>query len=354
MLLVAATASAQEPNEEYRHWAVVPVPIIAYSPDTGGMFGLAAMFFYGPDVGIPEDARRGLRNNVASVNGIWTTSGSYVAAVSATNYLAAQRYRWDNSFGAVYAPGVYFGIGPNADSEETYTEMQLGGETRFSFLVAPDVYLGPLFQWESVSVNDTESDGELAAGLLTGSHGDMFLSGSGLGLIRDTTGGVFWPEDGSVATADVRGFSPLVGSSESFGLYRLQYARYLPVWSDHILALQGRLCGSWGEVPFQYRPSIGGDGVMRGLLKGRYRDTVSAIAQVEYRMPVSRSVAIVGFGSAGQVGTSVAGLSPNGVKGAGGVGFRVALNKDQRLNLRIDVAIAPSGVSPYLNMGEAF
>ncbi|HKL21532.1 MAG TPA: hypothetical protein VJ904_06980, partial [Tichowtungia sp.] len=78
-----------------RHWGVVPLPLIAYTPDTGGMFGGAAIFFYGPDVGLSENEKTGRRNNTAAVNAIITTNGSYIGSLSGTNYLADERYRWD-------------------------------------------------------------------------------------------------------------------------------------------------------------------------------------------------------------------------------------------------------------------
>ncbi len=354
LLVSPAAVKAETPKQDYRHWGVVPLPILAYSPDTGGMFGLAAMFFYGPDVGVPEEERRGIPNNIAAINGIWTTTGSYVAAASTTNYLNELRYRWDNSLAVVYAPSLYFGTGPHANSEETYAEVRVGGETQFSFRVAPNLYAGPLFQWEEVTLQETEDDGILATGELTGSEERMVLSGPGVGIIRDTTGGAFWPSSGSVTATDIRFFSGPTGSTESFGLYRLQYGRYFPVRKDHVLAVQGRFRGSWGDVPFQNLPSIGGDGVMRGLLEGRYRDNVAAILQGEYRLPLSPGFAVVAFGSVGQVGKSVIDLQVNDLKGAGGIGFRVALNREQRLNLRIDIAFSPSGIAPYVNMGEAF
>ena len=71
-------------------------------------------------------------------------------------------------------------------------------------------------------------------------------------------------------------------------------------------------------------------------------------------MPLSPGFAVVAFGSVGQVGKSVLDLDMNDLKGAGGIGFRVALNREQRLNLRLDIAFSPSRIAPYVNMSEAF
>ena len=353
--MVCAIATPHLFAEDVRHWGVVPLPLIAYTPDTGGMFGGAAIFFYGPDVGLSEEEKTGRRNNTAAVNAIVTTNGSYIGSVSGTNYLADERYRWDNALYGNRAPGVYFGIGDDADEQEEYTAQTVGFETTFSLQVKPDVFLGPLYQFEGTTMLETDDDGALAGDdPPTGADGTTIASGVGITYIRDTTGGVFWPESGSTSVADVRSFSAYTGSSETFGLYRVAHTHYVPTVRSQILALQGRLRGSWGDVPFQHLPSIGGDGAMRGLLGGRYRDTIAMIVGAEYRIPLSARFAVVGFGSLGQVGESVATLNIPEARGAAGVGFRIALNKEQRLNLRIDIAVSPSGVFPYLNMGEAY
>jgi hypothetical protein len=358
-------ADAATEDTPARHWGVVPLPLIAYTPDTGGMFGVAAIFFYGPDVGVPEEDRQGLRNNVASVNAIVTTNGSYIFAGSTTNYLRSQRWRWDNSAALVRAPGVFFGIGPDADAEEEYTSFTIAGETSLRRQVAPDFFVGPVYQAERVVMEETEPGGALTPGGEVVPEKETYLSGIGFSVIRDTTGGVFWAEQGTIFEADLRSFSSATGSTETFGLYRARGAVYLPLFGDrenrrgeergtHVLALQGRFRGTWGDAPFQHLPALGGDGVMRGLLDGRYRDRVAVIGQVEYRLPLSPRFAVVGFGSVGQVGPGIDELTLNSVKGAGGLGFRIALNKELRLNLRIDLAFSPSGAAPYLSMGEAF
>jgi len=372
LLAPPATLSAQ------RHWGVAPLPIIAYSPDTGGMFGAAAIFFYGPDVGIPEEQRQGFRNNTAAVNAIVTTNGSWIGAVSGTNYLRDERYRWDNAVYGNRAPGVFFGIGDDADDLETYQAETVGGETKFSRQVVNNLFVGPLYQYERTRILETDDDGALAGSggagadgstatggtanggiasdddTILGSEGITVVSGPGIAVIWDSTGGAFWPTRGARADAEVRTFPEITGSTTDFGLYRLRYVQYIPVGNRHVLAVQGRFRGSWGDVPFQHLPSIGGDGVMRGLLSGRYRDTVAAIAGAEYRVPVGRSLGIVAFGSVGQVGPDAASMDLTDLKGAVGLGFRVALNREQKLNLRIDIAVSPDGLAPYVNMGEAY
>ena len=93
---------------------------------------------------------------------------------------------------------------------------------------------------------------------------------------------------------------------------------------------------------------------MRGFLEQRFRDTTAVTVQGEYRVPINRRVGVVAFASAGQVAESPVEMDPAAAKIAGGMGLRIALNGEQKLNLRIDIAVSESGASPYVNMGEAF
>lgn len=353
LLLCSITLFAQQ-EQERKSWGVVPLPIIAYSPDFGGMFGAAAILFYGPDVGVPDEEKQGLRNNTVALNAIVTTNGSYIGAVSTTNYMKEERYRWDNSISGNQIPRSFFGVGPESDAEEEYTARSFGAVTNFNVQAAEDIFVGPLYQYEYFSIEERDGGGLLDSGSLRGADGELIASGLGGRLIWDTTGGAFWPTDGFVLDTDLLYYPESLGSSYDFGLYGADFRRYFTLFGTHVLALQVRYRASWGEVPFQFLPSVGGDGPMRGLLEQRYRDDVAATVQAEYRLPINRRFGVVGFVSAGQVGDDPEDLELADPKLAGGVGFRVALSTEQMLNLRIDIAFSEMGTSPYVNMQEAF
>lgn len=354
LLLLLALPAAAEEAQPRRNWGVAPLPIIAYSPDYGGMFGAVAIFFYGPDVGVPEAERQGLRNNTLALNAIVTTNGSFIGAASATNYLRNEQFRWDNTLSGNRIPRTFFGLGPEADLEEKYAALTLGGSTTFTVRAADNLYVGPLYEYRYVTISDLESGGVLETGVVRGSEEKTIASGIGVRAIRDTSGGGFWPTGGYVLDTDVRFFSGALGSTDDFGLYGADFRKYISLFRGHVLALQGRYRGSWGDTPFHFLPSVGGDGPMRGLLEHRYRDETAVTAQMEYRLPLTSRFGVVGFFSAGQVAGTVDRMDLTDPAVAGGLGFRVALNQEQKLNLRIDIAFSPMGVSPYVNVREAF
>jgi hypothetical protein len=70
---------------------------------------------------------------------------------------------------------------------------------------------------------------------------------------------------------------------------------------------------------------------------------------------VYKGIGIAGFGSIGNVGNSLADFHLNDIKYSYGARIRVALNKKEKLNLRIDYGFGKGGNNGlYFQIGEAF
>lgn len=94
---------------------------------------------------------------------------------------------------------------------------------------------------------------------------------------------------------------------------------------------------------------------MRGYYEGRYKDKQEFVIQTEYRMPIYKRIGAVIFGGVGNVNDKVSDFSLNKLKYSYGAGLRFAINKSEKLNIRIDYGIA-GGINKgfYLQIGEAF
>ncbi len=93
---------------------------------------------------------------------------------------------------------------------------------------------------------------------------------------------------------------------------------------------------------------------MRGFFTGRYRDHGLFAAQLEYRMPLVWRFGVVGFGSVGEVVPSLGFFTFDKLRFAGGGGLRFALVPSEKLNIRIDFAMAGNSTGFYMALGEAF
>jgi hypothetical protein len=166
-----------------------------------------------------------------------------------------------------------------------------------------------------------------------------------------------------------------LGSSRSSSSFYAEFRTYLPVSTRrprHLVALWLRGDAVMtGAVPYLDLPAVGYDTrgrSGRGYAAGRFRGTSLGYGEVEYRFPLLRSgvlggVVFVNATTASrpavvapEIGVSEPGVALfDAVKGAAGVGLRVKIDRQARMNLVADFAVGAEGASGfYLAVGEAF
>ena len=79
------------------------------------------------------------------------------------------------------------------------------------------------------------------------------------------------------------------------------------------------------------------------------------VLQSEFRLPIFKRIGVVGFGSIGNVGNNFTEITNSEIKYSYGGGIRFALNKKEKLNLRIDYGLGKGKNNGlYFQIGEAF
>lgn len=105
-----------------------------------------------------------------------------------------------------------------------------------------------------------------------------------------------------------------------------------------------------GHAPFDMRPMVGSDTLLRGYVRGRYRDNSLGAVEVEYRSRAWRRFGFVAFGGAGVVLPTVQ-RTPIPTWGAG---LRYLLVPAERLAIRVDYGRGKGSGGLYVALGEAF
>jgi hypothetical protein len=154
--------------------------------------------------------------------------------------------------------------------------------------------------------------------------------------------------------AELSGYAPLLGSSTTFGLARLDVRGFVPVWSGATVGVQWLTVLGAGDVPFTSMPELGGDDQLRGMFQGRFRDQGASSAQVELRHPVFWRFRAVVFGAAGQVFPSLGEALAVPPHWSAGGGLRFELDEVSHAVVRLDVGVGPDGTGFIFNFGEAF
>src|SRR5262249_3974825 len=109
-----------------------------------------------------------------------------------------------------------------------------------------------------------------------------------------------------------------------------------------------------GNPPFYELCQFGAFGDIRGYQPGRYRDNRMFATQAEYRRILSKRWGFSVFGGIGEVAPSWNKFSADNLLPGGGLGARFNLSKQERINLRADIAYGKNGWSWVFSLGEAF
>ncbi len=150
-------------------------------------------------------------------------------------------------------------------------------------------------------------------------------------------------------------FAPYLGSDYQYTNFVLDFRQFIRLHRQQVLALQEYGFLTSGSVPLRSLAALGGANSMRGYYQGRYRDNNMAVIQAEFRTPLFWRFGAVAFGDIGNVAGTAGALNFVDLKYSYGGGLRIAMNKAEKLNLRLDYGFNARGSGGfYLQLGETF
>lgn len=340
-------ASAQDTSTtgetESASWLFLPYA--SYAPDTKFAGGLT-FGYYRPEQ--PD----GSASNVQTTLTV-TQRRQLIAGVETELYLADGRWRGEGQIKASHFPNSFYGIGGDtpASAEEAYTERYALLDLTAQRRVRPNLRIGPRVFVRGETVRDPEAGGLIDRRRVDGAEGGV-TAGLGLSAFWDGRNSLYYPTTGSYAEVVFTLHSAAWGSDYTFGRVKADLRGYRSV-GPGTLAGQVYAESVMGTTPFQQLPLLGGSSHMRGYRDGRFRDDVYWTVQSEYRFPLFWRFKGVVFASVGEVGPRIGGDLVEDVETAIGIGGRLRLTEDG-VHGRLDIAYSPTGIEPYVSMGEAF
>ncbi len=353
-LLLAACAgprlAAAEEAAKGRNTVLV-IPIAYYTPETslaGGIGGLLAFR--------PSGTAMTSRPSSILFSAVYTLKEQFTLQAKPEIYLDGEAWVVTGNLEWSRFPTRYFGIGNDTPDEagETMTPVQTLAEIQVLRRVLPawKLYAGVMGVYESYRFRTFESGGLLDSGSCRGSEGGA-LAGLGLTAMTDSRDNVLAPRRGRFWQASAVFHGGFLGGDFRYTKLKADLRSYLPLSARAVLAFQGKIETASGDVPFMALPRLGGDILMRGYLKGRYRDRVFAGLQAEARFPLSGIFGAAVFAGLGQVAGNPSGLSLAGFKPSAGGGLRVRITGEGN-TLRLDYAFSRGSTGFYLTVNEAF
>lgn len=328
------------------------LPVITRSVETGFSFGAvgSSTFHYGK-----KDSLTRTSNQQAIV--LYSLKKQLITALNGTIYFPREKFILNDQVSFSYFPDKFWGIGKYApdSAEESYIFKQCYVYLHFLAAVRKNLFIGILYEYQNLLKVDYTRDGLFDKQNVTGRHGYK-VSGLGLSLTYDNRSNAFSPDKGAFVQLHASDFRHFLGSDYSFTAIVLDARKYIRTYKQQVLALQlYDQVNSGNNVPLRSMAALGGANSMRGLYSGRYRDNNQLVLQAEYRLPIAGRFGAVVFAGAGDVGHTATDYSLNNLKYSYGGGIRFAVDKKEKLNIRLDYGLAGRGNNGlYFQLGEAF
>jgi outer membrane protein assembly factor BamA len=345
----AAPAPDKDKKDSYKP-RLLGLPFIYYSPETKLSFGGGSIlnFRAGKDKSLtrPSTVYAYASYNLAKQFTVLVKPEIYVQGNS---LIFSGRLRYERT------PQLFYGIGDEtlgADAE-SYTPRNFAVQLGVKRRIIGGLFGGFGFDVEKTTMEKVETGGLLDSGTIPGSHGGL-IAGLGFELDWDTRDSPLFPLSGSYLQLSANAYGSSAGSDFTYSRVEINLRKYVPVGRRRVLAVQGYFCTTGGNVPFYKLPQLGGDSLLRGYYKGRFRDKGLAVVQSEFRVLITPRVGVVGFAGVADVFPGLSRLAEGRLKFAAGSGLRYVINKRDGTTVRVDMAWGQASFGLYFTAQEAF
>ncbi|MBK6266126.1 BamA/TamA family outer membrane protein [Marivirga sp. S37H4] len=329
-------------------------PVIAYAPETSWEFGLSSLYVY--------YAKHDTANRLSEINGFtfFTLENQYGLYLDHAIYSNKDNWFFLGSLRFQSFPLFYHGIG--IDTPEDYIARvdanQIIIKERVLRKVFHNLFLGLEIDYQRLSSVEFVSSYTTEFDLPRGSEGTTNL-GFGLGIVQDNRHNVLNVRKGFFSELAFLHYNTSWGSSYDFTALITDTRIYRPVQKNNVLAAQFLGQFNFGDVPFNQLALMGGENMMRGYYRGRYRDNHQLATQVEYRflpLPLgfTKRLGATVFAGAGSVFDDLQSFNVSDIVVSGGAGIRFLLFPKKDIYTRLDLAFTKEGTGFYIFIGEAF
>lgn len=328
-------------------------PLVALSKETSWVFGVANAFIFKTN---KHDST--LRFSTIPSGFLYTLNDQILIAVGANIFLPKERYifRFENT--ASKFPDKFWGIGNDTDNNEyeSYTYTQFYINPQLYRKVARNFFVGLGFDFQRVFHIQYQAGGYFDQEEVLGVHDktNYNVFGYSFFLNFDSRNHTYVPNKGELFRVRFTNFDKNVGSDYSFQALEMDYRKFIRITRRSTLGIHSLGLFNFGDPPFRNLALLGGNSIMRGYYAGRYRDNKFWAAQVEYRFPIVGRFGGVAFAGAGQVAHEFSDFGFYRFKPSLGTGLRFAVLKQEKLNLRVDVAVGNNSVNYYIVLAESF
>ncbi len=349
-LLVFFTCNALAQSDTIKRNRVFAYPVAFYSPETKLGFGLAGSYSF-----------RFNKEPLTSFPSQITFGAAYTTNKQILLYAPFRVYAFNQQFLTYGELGYYrftynfYGIGNSIPHD--YSEKYLTYFSRFRlnllYRFTSHIYLGPRIWYEEQNIRNFESGKLLDTASIEGSRGSR-TPGLGVTMNVDFRDNLFYPRKGIFAEFAIQTFQKSLWSTFNWTRYLSDVSVYLPIASKSVLAFNGIADFNFGNTPFNLMAGLGGSKRMRGYYEGRFRDKNAVLLQSEFRSHIKGRFGFTVFASVGAISHTISDFPNAPIRATAGSGLRFRIDRKEKLNLRLDLAVGKNSRALYFTVGEAF
>lgn len=173
-------------------------------------------------------------------------------------------------------------------------------------------------------------------------------AGFGLVAVYDSRNNNLWPSDGTWFEFTGTKYGSYVGGDFDYSKFNMKFSQYFPFKEKFTFVY--RIDGEFisGDAPFYNLSQI----KLRGFPMGFYADDCAVTLQAEGRWNFYDRWTGLLFGGVGRVAESFGDLGSSPSHFAGGVGIRYMINREQKLNIGVDLAYGNNTFAFYVQIGD--
>ncbi|WP_413852993.1 BamA/TamA family outer membrane protein [Candidatus Ruminimicrobium bovinum] len=287
-----------------------------------------------------------------SMFALYTAKHQFVIGAVPSIYFDGDNYLLEGKLAYSNFLKRFYGIGNNSrkDDEEEYINRNHGFSIAFSKKIVKYLMVGVQYDLSDMTIQDTDDDG-----ILQYIKTDGVISGAGFKVKFDTRNSNIYPTKGILFKADYLLYNNQLGSKYNYSKTKIDFRNYFYIYKSKVL-FSYQIYGEFnnGKVPVQQLASLGGQNLLRGYLSGRYIDNILLAIQPEIKFKITNSLQLALFSGIGNVYENLESINLRKIQLASGVGLRIKVKNNPRINFRIDVAASNQSTGTYFTIMEAF
>ena len=324
-------------------------PYAFYTPETQLAFGGGGIYYF--------RSSKNQKTKPSSIvfSGYYTTNKQFYTDVKPKIYFGNESYYLNSKFSYSKLAEDFYGIGSRTDKIENSEYLSQIAQVNIDFrkLLNYNFQIGITYDGEYRTITDTKENPFLKNKSVVGSDGG-FVSAIGFTLCNDSRDNLFFPVKGLFYEITNLYYRDFIGSKYTFTSWKINLRNYISLSENTVFAAQ--IYGEFlsGNPPFYKLPRLGGAHIMRGYLRGRFRDKNYYAIQSELRTHIWKNFGAVIFISMGDVSPSFNSFKLVNAKYSYGFGLRYRFDKKEKLDVRVDFGFGKNSSGVYFGIEQAF